>query len=135
MYNIKSNRTGSARQTLQKMDTIYNISQDQHNAFERDGYLLLDDLFSQQEIAIIKTWTLEVHSWPNEKGKWMHYQEVRQEDGQRILCRTENYVNFHEGFHELLRGGRIRHLLGALAGEEMILFKEKINYKNREYIL
>ena len=46
-----------------------------------------------------------------------------------MLCRTENFANHHPGFDNLLRGPRILHLLEQLAGEPMLLFKEKINYK------
>jgi ectoine hydroxylase-related dioxygenase (phytanoyl-CoA dioxygenase family) len=46
-----------------------------------------------------------------------------------VLCRTENYADCHSGFSSLLRSKKLLHILGQLAGEEMILFKEKINYK------
>lgn len=49
--------------------------------------------------------------------------------GKRVLCRTENYTNSHAGFDALLRGRRILSALEQLGGEEMVLFKEKINYK------
>jgi hypothetical protein len=48
--------------------------------------------------------------------------------GQRVLCRTENFANSH-GFGSFLRGQRVLSVLEQLATEEMILFKEKINYK------
>lgn len=46
-----------------------------------------------------------------------------------MLCRTENYANSHSGFNGLLRGSKLLNLLAQLSGEEMSLFKEKINYK------
>ena len=49
--------------------------------------------------------------------------------GQTVLCRTENYANHHEGFNSLLRGEKMLGLLKQLSGEDMLLFKEKINYK------
>lgn len=55
-------------------------------------------------------------------------QEVNAE-GKRVLCRTENYAGSHEGFDSFLRGQRVLSVLLQLAGEEMVLFKEKINYK------
>lgn len=55
-------------------------------------------------------------------------QEVNAQ-GARVLCRTENYANYHEGFNALLRGPKLLDMLKQLAGEEMLLFKEKINYK------
>lgn len=49
--------------------------------------------------------------------------------GKRVLCRTENYANSHAGFNSFLRGQRMLSVLEQLAREEMLLFKEKINYK------
>jgi hypothetical protein len=57
-----------------------------------------------------------------------HEQEVNAE-GKRVLCRTENFANSHPGFDSILRGQRATSVLQQLAGEEMLLFKEKINYK------
>ncbi|KAK9848366.1 Phytanoyl-CoA dioxygenase [Penicillium brevicompactum] len=58
----------------------------------------------------------------------MPYQEVNSE-GKHVLCRTENFANSHAGFNGFLRGKRATRLLNQLAGEDMILFKENINYK------
>lgn len=49
--------------------------------------------------------------------------------GKRVLCRTENFVDYHTGLNSLLRGEKLLGLLNELAGEPMHLFKEKINYK------
>lgn len=46
-----------------------------------------------------------------------------------MLCRTENFVDYHDGFAKLLRGEKLLGLLEGLADEPMLLFKEKINYK------
>lgn len=56
------------------------------------------------------------------------HQEVNAQ-GKRVLCRTENYANSHSGFNSFLRGERVLSVLQQLATEEMLLFKEKINYK------
>lgn len=55
-------------------------------------------------------------------------QEVNSK-GERVLCRTENFADTHDGFNKLLRGEKLLGLLSELAGEPMHLFKEKINYK------
>jgi hypothetical protein len=58
----------------------------------------------------------------------MHYEEIDAK-GQRILTRTENFVNHHQGFEQVLKSPALVGLLEQLTGEKMILFKEKINYK------
>lgn len=50
-------------------------------------------------------------------------------DGVKVLSRTENFANYHEQLGQLLRKGLLISALGQLAGEDMVLFKEKINYK------
>jgi hypothetical protein len=55
-------------------------------------------------------------------------QEINAHD-QTVLCRTENYANYHSGLNGLLRGKKLLGLLKQLSGEDMLLFKEKINYK------
>lgn len=50
-------------------------------------------------------------------------------NNERVLCRTENYANSHQGLGDLLRGQKLTDLLEQLSGEPMRLFKEKINYK------
>jgi hypothetical protein len=111
---------------------VYTLSAAQLASFEKDGYLILSDLIPEDVLLQLKKWSSDVQSLPNEKGKWMHYEEVLKKTGERTLCRTENFVNYHDGFNALLRGFRVRNLLEQLSGEEMLLFKEKINYKNRE---
>jgi ectoine hydroxylase-related dioxygenase (phytanoyl-CoA dioxygenase family) len=108
----------------------YILTASQKESYAHDGYLLLTDLIPAELLQPLQTWTAEVQRLPSsEKGKWMHYEEVKREDGQRILCRTENFAAYHAGFDSLLRGTRVRGLLQQLSGEEMLLFKEKINYK------
>jgi len=58
----------------------------------------------------------------------MPYEEINAA-GKHVLCRTENYANYHSDFNGLLRGPKLLSILGQLAGEDMLLFKEKINYK------
>lgn len=58
----------------------------------------------------------------------MPYEEVNSQ-GEQVLCRTENFTNSHPGFDSFLGGQRAMSVLQQLAKEEMLLFKEKINYK------
>ncbi|KAJ5432077.1 Phytanoyl-CoA dioxygenase [Penicillium cf. griseofulvum] len=82
-----------------------------------------------KESELLREWAHEVHDLPcTPDVPWMPYQEVNVE-GKRVLCRTENFANSHAGFDSFLRGQRATSVLQQLAGEEMFLFKEKINYK------
>ncbi|KIY00005.1 uncharacterized protein Z520_04642 [Fonsecaea multimorphosa CBS 102226] len=99
--------------------------------FHRDGFLVL----RAEEHGLVKpeqlqAWTREVREWPTEKGKWMPYHEVNT-DGTRQLMRTENFVDYHPEFHALLCGEALAKILKSISGDDMLLFKDKINYKLR----
>jgi ectoine hydroxylase-related dioxygenase (phytanoyl-CoA dioxygenase family) len=46
-----------------------------------------------------------------------------------MLARIENFFPYHAALAGLLGGGRIRALLETCAGEPVVLFKDKINFK------
>lgn len=110
-------------------DSDFALSNEQLQSFQDNGYLLVRGFFTANESELLQKWASEVHDLPcTPDVPWMPYQEVNSE-GKRVLCRTENFANSHAGFNGFLRGKRATSLLNQLAGEEMILFKEKINYK------
>ncbi|EJT96646.1 PhyH-domain-containing protein [Dacryopinax primogenitus] len=111
-----------------KSDEQLQLSEGQMTFFAQNGYLILRGLLNEHEQADLISWTAEVKEWPNTPGAHMPYEEI-DKYGRRFLTRTENYANFHDGFNALLRGTRLRCMLAQLSGEEMVLFKEKINYK------
>ncbi len=53
----------------------------------------------------------------------------RSPDGERLLCRVENFIQYHEGLNRLITGPRTLAMVAALFGEPAVLFKEKVNYK------
>lgn len=88
--------------------------------FHRDGYLLV----RAEEHGLVtpenlQAWTKEVREWPLEKGKWMPYHEVTA-SGTRQLLRTENFVDYHPGFHTLLCGDAVAQILKAISGDVSI---------------
>jgi len=69
--------------------SIYALTSAQKESFDRDGFLLLDDVLTPSQITDLQTWTAEVKGWPNRKGEHMPYEEIRA-DGSTGLCRTES---------------------------------------------
>ncbi|RSH80152.1 hypothetical protein EHS25_007257 [Saitozyma podzolica] len=118
----------------------YPLSPTQVESFHRDGYLLIADALSPSDIQDMQAWSAEVKAWPNRVGEHMPYEEQRA-DGSTGLCRTESkcftdrvrlmtdYANYHDGFGRLFRGDKLTGILTELMGEQAVLFKEKINYK------
>ena len=105
------------------------ITSEGRDSFDENGYLIIRDLLSPEETKDLQQWAQEVHDWPNdESSPWMPYAEINA-SGSKVLCRTENYAASHNGLGQLLRGERLLGVLRELSGEDMVLFKEKINYK------
>ena len=106
----------------------YAISPEQQKFFEQKGYLILRDVLSGPEVIDLQRWAQEVHDLPRTaETPWMPYEEINS-SGQRVLCRTENYANYHDQFNGLLRGDKLLSILGQLAKEDMLLFKEKSEF-------
>lgn len=108
----------------------YQVSEEQIQAYHREGFLLIEDFFSPEEHLELISICNEIANWPDQKNKWMQYYERNTETGEKQLCRTENFTPFHDRMREYVRGPRVVNLLAKLNnGSEYVLFKEKINYK------
>ena len=95
------------------------LSESQLRQYHEQGYLLLTveehGLFKDPQV--LPRWSEEVRTWPVEEavGKWMPYYEDT--DGGKQIMRTEKFMDYHNGFGELLRGDDLRGILGQLSGE------------------
>jgi hypothetical protein len=109
---------------------------------------------------LLQQWVAEVAQWPaNEPGKWLSHFELLSipppppqspspsplqsslteptassaaaVEKVRVLCRNENFVNYHSGLSDLSRGvhSDLQAAVTQVLGEPAVLFKEKINYK------
>jgi len=111
------------------MTATIQLTTEQQQFFAEKGYLILHNVLNSAEAEDLQTWAQEVHDLPRDQNvPWMPYEEINA-SGHRVLCRTENFIDSHSGFASLLRGPQVLSVLDQLAGEPMILFKEKINYK------
>jgi hypothetical protein len=93
--------------------------------FTEHGWVLTRDL-DPDEIATVRAWVDDVASWPIGGGDWLHHQEMTDNGPQ--LCRSENFIPFHEGLRTLL-AARMAATASLLLREPAVLYKEKINYK------
>jgi len=104
------------------------ITSDEVKFFKLNGWLLTRP-FSPAETAQIVNWVSEVQSWHEDKTNtsWFQYFEMTN-DGPKI-CRSENFIPYHEGLRELLTKSVLTAAADLLLGESSVLYKEKINYK------
>lgn len=105
------------------------LSKEQTRQFHRDGFLLVRNMYSPDEMKDISRWTEEVAGSPEIPGHYMMYFETSKQDGSRIISRIEDFVSFHAGFAELITRRRMQQAVSELFGEKAVLFKDKINFK------
>ena len=102
----------------------------QVEAFERDGFVVVPQLFDGEEMRRISAWTDELQRLPEEPGRcWMYFEPSMLRPEERILQRIENFCPFHDGFARLCDGDKLRGFASRLFGEPAVLFKDKINFK------
>ena len=107
----------------------YTLTTAQVEHFDTQGFLILRaSEHGLVEPDLLQQWASEVRSYPREKGKWMPYDEITS-TGERQIMRTENFADYHDGFGSLLHGGRLAEILKQVTRDDMLLFKDKINYK------
>lgn len=92
--------------------------------FTSKGWLLTR---SHDDVEAVASWVAEVAAWPDDGDGWIHHRE-QTDDGPQ-LCRSENFVPFHDGLRALLTTGTMIDTASALLGETAVLYKEKVNYK------
>jgi 2-aminoethylphosphonate dioxygenase len=97
--------------------------------FARHGWVHLRRFLSGDDTARLARFTDEITAWPEVPGKWMRYYERRPGDDGKMLARIENFVPYHEALAALLTTGPVREVLAECAGEPVVLFKDKINFK------
>ena len=109
------------------------LTEQQVKKYQKDGFLLLKYLFSEEEMepvikSIEKFSSMKPNDW--ELGKEMVYYETSTEnENERILCRIERYVGYHSEFQKLANSEKILGVLEDLMGGPCVLFKDKINFK------
>jgi ectoine hydroxylase-related dioxygenase (phytanoyl-CoA dioxygenase family) len=105
------------------------LSKQQIEQFHRDGFLLVREMYSAEEMKEISQWTDGVAGSPETPGHYMMYFEASKQDGSRIISRIEDFVSFHEDFAKLITRKRMQQAVSDLFDEQAVLFKDKINFK------
>lgn len=109
--------------------TSYQLSEVQLDFWKRNSYLKVSNLLAYEGITPenVVSWVDEISSWAPAEKKWLQHWELSS-DNTKILCRSENFVNYHPPMKDLCCSS-VLSVVSQLFGEEAVLFKEKINYK------
>ncbi len=96
----------------------------------RHGFVWMRGFLTEAETRDLVRWTDEIAAWPEVPGRWMRYYERRKDDPlAKMLARIENFVPYHDGLGALVGSPKLMALLAECAGEPVVLFKDKINFK------
>jgi putative nucleotidyltransferase with HDIG domain len=83
----------------------YTLSDFQIASFKQNSFLKLENLLSFDHIPArnVGHWCEEISQWPKAEGKWLlHWEENK--EGRKIMCRSENFVDYHKGMARLAQG-------------------------------
>ena len=108
----------------------YQFTKDQIKDYKNKGYLVSKNFFSKKDVKNLINWVKEIESFPEVKGKWMkYYDQSLKNKNQNILTRIENFYDYHKKFKKLLSNKNIMKELKKITNSEMVLFKDKVNFK------
>lgn len=108
------------------MESSYSLTSQQHQFFEENGYLVITDGFTKEDIENHQVWANTVHDLPQVSGPcdYLQYDEINNK-GKRVLCRVENFAEGVLGFGALLHGAKLVGIVSQLEKAHMVLFKDK----------
>ena len=96
--------------------------------FQEQGFLPLKGAFGSGDTESIRGWATEIAGSPEKVSKHWVYHETSLRDGtKKLINRIENMTPFHQGLAEL--AACLFPSVGQFLGEEVVLFKDKINFK------
>ena len=106
------------------------FSQKELDGFKRDGFIVVRQMYSRDEIRQLSNWIDEIAQRPPKSGKEMvYYEDSWLEKGRKVLSRIEKFVEGHEKISEFVHAEKMTARAAELLGEPATLFKEKINFK------
>jgi len=105
------------------------------------GFVLLPG-YSADSLAEMNQWVYDLSEIAeldekDRKGLWdMDFEPVQSslslpvisQKHEKRLCRIENFVKFHDGFKSIANGW-LKDVVSTLMGEDVVLLKEKLNFK------
>ena len=92
----------------------------------KNGYLLIKNYFNLEDTKKIISFKDKLEKIDEQKGKWMIYYEKK--DNQKLKSRIENFINYNTDILDFLNT-KINPFLNKVCGGDMIIFKDKINWK------
>lgn len=124
-------KKGSNSRTRSKNYTLQVLKADDIKRYERDGFLHIKKFYDAEELDLLKKYVEEIQNKEEKVGGQMMWFEESSLDKSRILHRVEDFCRRHKGMEDFFLNcqSRLRKACADLAGEDVALFKDKINFK------
>lgn len=127
--SLANTNTNMANKNMDVIRSSSHLTQD----YQRDGVCLFPTSLIQVSPTLIRRLTDELIWGGDSVQADKSFENIKVFKGgelleRRTLTRLENFVEHHDGWKELCHG-YIQNCLSALVGQEMVLFKEKLNLK------
>jgi 2-aminoethylphosphonate dioxygenase len=117
--------------TVSQFAHSYVVSEEQLHSYEENGFLIVRNAFSNEEIKKLPKMAKELEKITEDSetrgGRLVHYE--RNADGERRVCRVENFVKPCEVWGSDSYIGVVEDIVSQVYGEKAVLFKDKINFK------
>jgi len=98
--------------------------------YTRDGFIFVRGMYSEAEITQAKSWIANLAGRTPELGEQMvYFEDSLLEEGTRVLTRIERFAGYHPQLTDLVLGEEMVRRASDLLGEQAVLFKEKVNFK------
>ena len=126
-------RQGTTAETLPRQDAIAYapwhahapLTREQHAAFERDGFLVLRNIFDAEEVAGLKTEMASLLNDPSDLEDETVVREPKQDLVRSIFrIHAQNAL-----FHRLAADGRISRIIRHLLDDDVYVYQSRLNYK------
>lgn len=116
--------------TLMINDRGVNIDDELLEAWEQDGYVRLRDRLDHAALRDLRAMADAIANddprFAGDDPVLVHHEQTAHGVA---IARAENLVPNHDGFRRLTSDGALVDRVGALFGEDAVLYKEKVNFK------
>jgi ectoine hydroxylase-related dioxygenase (phytanoyl-CoA dioxygenase family) len=103
------------------------LSEQERAHWRECGWLVVRNAFSEEIISHFRQCVDAVSQPPGPGERRLHYFEETAAGA--AICRTERFLDDHHALRRLITEGTLPALAAGLSGEPMLIYKEKINYK------
>jgi len=122
-------KKGTHQFPLSEYAGSYVLSEEQLDSYDQNGFLIIRNAFAPENIAKLPSMALELAEMGKEDSGERLIHHERAHDGEKRVCRVENFVKPCPEWSSESYLGIIQDIVSQAYREPAALFKDKINFK------